>query len=519
MEFFEHGFSLNPIYMGLVLLAILTLWLYKHPGRGKLPPGPWHIPILGNAWELAAEPDLRKSLRRLHKKYGDIYRLYMGPKLTVVICGYEAIKEVFVKRGGEFSDRPDSLVTNLIGEKQGIISSSGQLWRDHRKFTLTTLRNFGFGKTSLEGKVQKEVSVLISEITKQSEKAFHILPLVQTSVSNVVNSMVFGGHFNHGDSRFAKMMKMLDENFESTGPNNVVAFFPFLRYLPGDLFHVKRTLINVKCLEEFIGELIDMHDEHFDENKMEDFIDAFLLEMKNNQERQDSTFTKKQLIKIVADLFVAGTETTTTTITWAVLYLAAKPDIQERVFREIKEIVGTESLPSLQDKRNLVYTEAFIMEVLRVCNIATISIPHTCAVDTKLRDFHIPKGTILLPDIDSVLSDPKIWSDPEEFRPERFISEEETLLKPDEFIPFFTGRRNCVGESLARMELYLFITGLVQRFEFLPPEGTTLDINEIDGVFAVTHKPKPFEIRAKLRKEINEENKFMVNFSKVQLNK
>ncbi|KAL3875529.1 hypothetical protein ACJMK2_033473 [Sinanodonta woodiana] len=476
----EYDFSLNPLSIGLLLLAILTLWFYKRQGRAKLPPGPWHIPFIGNAWELASDPDLRKSLRRLHKQYGDIYRLYMGPTLAVVISGYEAIKEVFVKRGGEFSDRPDSLATNLIGEKQGTLDLE---------------------KTSLEGKIQKEVSILLSEIAKQNEKPFHIQLPVQTSVSNVISAMVFGGHFNHNDTRFAEMMKMLDENFESSGPNTVVAFFPFLRFLPGDLFRVKRTLRNAKGVEGFIGELVDKHIENFDENKMEDFIDAFLLEMKNNQDQKDSTFTKKQLIKTVANLFVAGTETTTTTITWAALYLAAKPDIQARVFREMKEIVGTESLPSLQDKRNLVYTEAFIMEVLRVSNIVTISLPHTCTVDTKLRGFDIPKGTTLLPDIDSVLFDPKIWSDPEEFRPERFISEEGTLLKPDEFIPFFTGRRNCVGESLARMELYLFITALVQRFEFLPPEGTTLNIKEIDGVFGITHKPKPFEIRAKLRKE------------------
>ncbi|KAK3596387.1 hypothetical protein CHS0354_036937 [Potamilus streckersoni] len=234
---------------------------------------------------------------------------------------------------------------------------------------------------------------------------------------------------------------------------------------------------------------------------MEDFIDVFLLEMKNNQDQKDSTFTKNQLNTTVSDLFVAGTETTTTTITWAVLYLAAKQNIQARIFREIKEIVGTDRLPSLQDKRNLVYTEAFIMEVLRVCNIVTVSLPHTCAVDTKLQGFDIPKGTTLLPDIDSVLFDPKIWGDPEEFRPERFIDEQGTLLKPEEFIPFFTGRRNCVGESLARMELYLFITALVQRLELMPPEGTTLNINEIDGVFGLTHNPKPFEIRAILRKE------------------
>ncbi|KAK3596389.1 hypothetical protein CHS0354_036939 [Potamilus streckersoni] len=501
MKYSEHDMYLNPISVGLLLIAIVTLWIYKRRDRAKLPPGPFHIPFIGNPWVLMANPDLRKSLRRLHKQYGDIYRLYVGPKPAVIISGYDAIKEVFVKRGGEFSDRPDSLITNLIAEKHGIMSSSGKLWMEHRKFTLKTLRKFGFGTTNLEGKIDSEVSILLSEIAKQNEQPFNIQHLVQTSVSNVINAMAFGGHFNHDDPKFTKMMKMINENMENIGSNNVALFFPFLRYLPGDMFRVKKTLRNVKYEQGFIGEIIGKHVENFDESKMEDFIDAFLLEMKNNRDQKSSTFTKKQLIRTVSDLFVAGTETTTTTITWAVLYLTAKQDIQARVFREINEIVGTDRVPSLQDKHYLVYTEAFIMEVLRVCNIATVSFPHTCAVDTKLRDFDIPKGTTLLPDIDSVLFDPKIWGDPEEFRPERFIDKKGTLLKPEEFIPFFTGTRNCVGQSLARMELYLFITALVQRLELLPPDGETLDINEIDGVFGVTHKPKPFEIRAIQRKE------------------
>ncbi|KAL3875520.1 hypothetical protein ACJMK2_033465 [Sinanodonta woodiana] len=490
-----HESYLHPISIVLMLSTTLIIWFYMSQVRKRLPPGPWHIPLIGNSWKLTADKDIRKSLRRLHKQYGDIYRLYMGPKLVIIISGYETIKEVFVKRGGEFSDRPDFLL-QLIGDNQGIASSSGELWTKLRKFTLKTLRSFGFGKTSLEVKIHTEVSILLSEIEKENQNPFHIQDLVKPSVSNVINAMAFGEHFKRDDPTFAKMMRMLDESTENGGPSAVLLFFPFLRHLPGDLFRVKKVFRNVQFVEGFIGELINKHIDKFDENKIEDFIDAFLLEMKSNRDQKDFTFTNKQLIKTLSDLFVAGMDTTTTTITWAVLYLAAKPDIQERVFREVIEAVGAERLPSLQDRRNLVYTEAFIMEIQRICNVATVSLPHTCSVDTKIRDFDIPKGTPLIPDTDSVLFDPKIWGDPEEFRPERFIGEEGTLLKPDEFIPFFTGRRNCVGEPLARMELSLFIPALVQKFEILPPEGMTFCIKEMDDEIGVAHRPKPFEIRA-----------------------
>ncbi|KAL3889199.1 hypothetical protein ACJMK2_001547 [Sinanodonta woodiana] len=500
MESIEHNLYLHPILIGLLLLAI-SLWVYTRQCRTKLPPGPWHIPFVGNPWELAGDPDLRKSLRRLHMQYGNIYRLYMGPKPTVVISSYDAIKEVFVKRGGEFSDRPESLISTLIFENQGVLSSSGEIWKEHREITLKTLKNFGFGKNSLEGKIHTEVTILLSKIAKQQNNPFQLLHLVQTSVSNVINAMLFGDHFKHDDPKFKKVMTLLEETFKFIGAQNIVVFFPFLRYLPGDMFHVKKTMRNVNYIEGFIGDLVDKHMENFDENKIEDFIDAFLLKMKNARDQKDSIFTKKQLAKTVLSLVVGGAETTTTTIMWAILYFAAKPDIQARVFREINEIVGTDRLPSLQDKLKLVYTEAFIMEILRACNTVLVSLAHTCSVDVTIQGFDIPKGTTLLPDIDSVLSDPKIWGDPEEFRPERFIGEEGNLLQPEEFIPFFTGRRNCVGESLARMELDLFIPALVQRYEFLPPEGTTLDIKDIDGVFGITHKPKPFEIRAIVRKK------------------
>ncbi|KAK3581753.1 hypothetical protein CHS0354_035084 [Potamilus streckersoni] len=199
------------------------------------------------------------------------------------------------------------------------------------------------------------------------------------------------------------------------------------------------------------------------------------------------------------DLFVAAIETTSTTVTWASFYLATRPDIQSRIFEEIKANVGTDRFPSMQDKQSLVYTEAFIMEVLRMSNIFILVAPHAPVTDVCIRGYHIPKGMQMFPDVNSVLSDPAVWGDPENFRPERFVSERGILLKPDEFIPFFTGRRNCLGESLARMELFLFISALVQKFELMPPKGEVLDIKDIVGIFGVTHTPKPFNIRAILR--------------------
>ncbi|KAL5006279.1 hypothetical protein ScPMuIL_015085 [Solemya velum] len=162
-------------------------------------------------------------------------------------------------------------------------------------------------------------------------------------------------------------------------------------------------------------------------------------------------FTSCQLIGEIIDLFQAGTHTTSTTIRWALLYLIPHQEIQERVRAEIKQMIGKDRIPTLTDKPDLPYCEATIMEVLRIANIAPIALPR----DTSLDGFHIPKSTILIANIDSVLSDLVLWNEPHKFHPERFMKTDGSLEKLDGFIPISIGRRVCLGESLARMELFL----------------------------------------------------------------
>ncbi|KAL3862685.1 hypothetical protein ACJMK2_008638 [Sinanodonta woodiana] len=496
MSLLDFGLDILSTSLGL-LVIFLAILFFRSRNHWRLPPGPGWIPLVGNLREFMSDPDLRIPLRRLQKKYGDIYKFYIGPCPTIVVCGYDAIREIFIKRGKEFSDRPTvSLPMIILNGGKGIVSVSGDIWKKQRKFILVTLRQFGLGRSILEDKIQTEVKLFLSEIEHLNQSPFNMMPPIQTGVGNVISHLVFGGHFNHNDPRFKILMDGFDSFLHYVSSGSLVILLPILRLVPGDLFGIKKIAKKMQIIKDFISELIEEHMNKFDEENVEDFIDAFISEMKKQDVGENNIFTKEYLASIIMDLFLAGTETTSTTVTWASFYLATRHDIQSRIFEEIKSLVGTERLPSMQDKHRLVYTEAFIMEVLRMSSIVIISAAHAPVSDVWIRGFHIPKGMQMLPDISSVLSDPAVWGDPENFRPERFVSEEGTLLKPDEFIPFFTGKRNCLGESLARMELFLFISALVQRFEIMPPEGETLDIKDVDGIFGGTHAPKPFYIRA-----------------------
>jgi cytochrome P450 len=172
--------------------------------------------------------------------------------------------------------------------------------------------------------------------------------------------------------------------------------------------------------------------------------------------------------------------------------------VQDKCFKEICDVIGAQRQPSLSDRPKMVYLEATIMEVLRKADITPVGVPHATACDVTFQGHFIPKGTLVMLNHTSVLLDPAIWGDPENFRPERFIGPDGKLTKTEEFMPFGLGRRVCLGESLARMELFLYLCCMVQRFHFLPEDPDHLP--SLEGVVSNLHFPVPFKIRSVLRK-------------------
>ncbi len=148
------------------------------------------------------------------------------------------------------------------------------------------------------------------------------------------------------------------------------------------------------------------------------------------------------LKKVVGDLFVAGSETTSTAIRWTLVYFLNYPDVQEKCFQEIKENIGLNRLPSMKDKTSLPYLEATIMEVLRFGMIAPTTVPHTVSRDVEFKGYMLRKGVIIMPVLASVLYDPDVWGDPDNFRPDRFLDEAGKVKKMEEFVPFSLGK--CV---------------------------------------------------------------------------
>ncbi|XP_072039613.1 methyl farnesoate epoxidase-like [Amphiura filiformis] len=199
----------------------------------------------------------------------------------------------------------------------------------------------------------------------------------------------------------------------------------------------------------------------------------------------------------IHQLFSAGAETTVTTLRWSLLYMMAYPEIQGRIQREIDDVVGRNRLPNYSDREHLPYTEATLMEIARIASIAPFGIPHVAAQNTTLFGYNIPEETIIMSNIWAIHNDPDTWKDPDMFRPERFLDGDRLAKQPDAYLPFSAGRRVCLGENLARIELFLFFSHCLHRFTFKKPQ----DSPELsfDGVAGAANSPRFYETEAILR--------------------
>ncbi|XP_067675268.1 cytochrome P450 2J4-like [Haliotis asinina] len=484
----------NPTWLLVAVVSILVLWLGTRKPQ-HLPPGPPTLPLIGNILTLAGG-DVRSIFQKLRKRYGDVFSLYFGNRLVIVFNGYETLKEAFVKYGDDFSDRPKGLVYEEYSKRMGVVNSGGETWKVQRKFSLSVLRDLGLGKNVMETRIHEEVMSCLDAIMSKGGAPFDIHCIIHTSVCNVISSLSFGKRFEHDDPEFRTYMDAVNEGMKLVGGTSLGHFFPYLKYCPGDPLKLGVLATNDKVVRDFIQKQIALHRTDPLLQQADDFVNAYIQEIDRQETLnvENTTFFNDMLVGIIIEFFVAGTETTATTLRWALLYLCLHPEIQEKAQLELDQYFEKDHQLSMSDRRCLPFMEALIMEVQRLADVVPFSVPHAPPNTTQFRGFTIPENTMLLPNISSVLSDPDLWRDPETFRPERFLDDNGGVRREEEIIPFFMGRRICLGESLARMELFLFLASMLKTFTFRLPEGEPPP--DLEGILGITRTPQPFQIIA-----------------------
>ncbi|XP_077990662.1 cytochrome P450 2U1-like [Glandiceps talaboti] len=489
-------FDLTTFCLAFIVFILVKVYSARLV-KTNLPPGPLGWPFVGSLpFLFSHKGGAHCALMDLAKTHGDVFSVYLGSRLVVVLNGYDAVKEALVHRSDFFSNRPKLVVVDMLNQGKALAEANGRPWTEQRRFFMKTFRRLEMGKSSrLEYHILEECSHLVKEIAGTKGMLFNPTDLITNAVSNIICFLTFGKRFEYSDAEFRHLLISIHKMMEMVGSAGAIHFVPALKVFMRGTFKDladKRDLVF-----DFERKMIEQHRRSLDHDNPRDFIDAYLIESQKRKETNNlCSFTDDAyLMGTLADLLTAGTETTATTLKWGLLYLCLHQNVQRKVHEEIKKAVGLNRLLGLSDQVNLPYLQAVIYEIQRLSSVFPLSVPHCTAMDAELYGYTIPKNTEIIPNLWSVLHDPKVWTEPDKFMPERFLDKNlEEVVKPEQFIPFSIGSRVCAGEQIGKMEMFLFLGSLLQHFRFELEEGKRTDTKPIEGL---TLSPKPFKVRVK----------------------
>ncbi|XP_004874311.1 cytochrome P450 2B4 isoform X2 [Heterocephalus glaber] len=383
--------ELSILLLLTLLMGLLVLLFRGHPkAHGHLPPGPRPLPFLGNLLQMNRK-GLLKSVLQVRKKYGDVFTLYLGPRPVVMLCGTDTIREALVDQAEAFSGRGRIASIDAVFQGQSFNSASAEHWKVLRRFTLATMRDFGMGKRSVEERIQEEAQCLVEELRKSQGGLVDPLFFFRPATANIICSIVFGKRFDYKDQQFLRLMDLIYQTFALMSSFSSLVFELYssiLKHFPGTHREIYK---NFQEILTFIGHSVEKHQETLDPSAPRDFIDAYLLRMEKDKSDPHTEFHHRNLVLTSLSLFIAGTETTSTTLHYGFLFLLKYPHVTERVHKEIEQVIGSHRQPSLDDRNKMPYTEAVIYEIQRFADLSPMGVPRTVTKDTHFRGFIIPK--------------------------------------------------------------------------------------------------------------------------------
>ncbi|XP_044143283.1 cytochrome P450 1A1-like [Bufo gargarizans] len=496
------SFQMAALLIASTLLLVLGL---QRKQRMSMP-GPWALPVFGNFFQIGDQVHI--SLTEMRKTYGDIFLIKLGLMPVVVVSGFETVKKVLGKQGEHFANRPNMYSFSLLADGKSMTFSEkyGETWKIHKKVMKNALRTLSKSEVNslncscrLEEYVCAEASDLVNTMQQLSKDhgGFNPSPLITLTVANVVCALCFGKRYNHHDKEFLRIIEINNDVQKISGAGLLADFIPLFKFFPSSGLNELKKFI--RAFNDFIAKSVQEHYGSHDENNIRDITDA-LIKLCNDRNKYDKNYklSNEQIISTVNDIFGAGFDTISSALLWCMLYLLKYPEMQEKVQKEIDEIIGTSRSPRFDDRKDLHYTEAFINEVLRHSSFVPLTIPHCTITDTNLNGYFIPKDTSVFINMYQVNHDQTVWRDADLFIPERFLDESGRVDKSliEKVFIFGMGVRKCLGEDVARNEMFIFLASILQHLTLVKEPEHHVDLTP---VFGLTMKPKPYTLRTENR--------------------
>nr|Q92113.1 RecName: Full=Steroid 17-alpha-hydroxylase/17,20 lyase; AltName: Full=17-alpha-hydroxyprogesterone aldolase; AltName: Full=CYPXVII; AltName: Full=Cytochrome P450 17A1; AltName: Full=Cytochrome P450-C17; Short=Cytochrome P450c17 [Squalus acanthias]AAB34256.1 cytochrome P450c17 [Squalus acanthias] len=486
------------------VICSLTGFTQRKLSGGRLPKCLPSFPLIGSLLSLRSDLPPHLLFQKLQKTYGNLFSLMMGPHYAVVINNHQHAKEVLLKKGKIFAGRPSMVTTDLLsrGGKDIAFGKYGPAWKFHRKLVLSALHLFGDGSAGIEKMICQEATSMCSTFERLNNAAHDMMPDVTRAVTNVICLLCFNSTYEKEDPEFQTMRKYSQGIVNTVAKDSLIDIFPWLQFFPNENLHTLKQCIATR--DSILQKKFEDHKANYSSDSANDLFNI-LLKAKMNAENNNSSvheagLTDDHMVMTVADIFGAGVETSSTAFAWMIIYLIHHPEVQKKIQEEIDSNIGFERTPKMSDKGNMNFLNATIHEILRIQPVSPLLIPHVALADSSIGDYTIPKGTRVIINLWAIHHDEKEWKNPDAFDPGRFLDEDGKYVcsSSESYLPFGAGTRVCLGEMLARMELFLFTSWILQRFTVQVPPGYPPPDKE--GKFGIVLQPLKFKVQLKLRK-------------------
>ncbi|KAA8528585.1 hypothetical protein F0562_035940 [Nyssa sinensis] len=512
MDFFLP--PINTAIVGVLALFIIyyVLWRFRTPKSSIAAPeagGAW--PIIGHLHLLVGPQLPHITLGAMADKYGPIFTIRLGLRPALVVSSLEMMKECFTTNDIAISSRPEFAAADHLGYHYAMFGFSpyGAYWREVRKIISVEL--LSVRRLELLGQLRvSETDTSIKELYKLwSEKkndSGHVLVEMKKWFGdltlNVVLRMVagkryFGASAASDEKEARRCQKVLRNFFHLLGLFVVSDAIPLPLMGWLDLGgHEKAMKETAKEMDSIVTEWLEEHRQKRESGEVKgdsDFIYVMLsvLEGADLAGFDADAINKSTCVNLIA----GGADTTTIMLTWALSLLMNNRHVLKNAQEELDIHIGKQRKVKESDISKLVYLQAIVKETLRLYPAAPLSGPRVFRKDCTIGGYHVTKGTRLIPNLWKLQRDPRIWSEPLEFRPERFLNiHKDVDVKGQHFelIPFGAGRRLCPGISFGLQMLHLVLASLLHEFDLLTPANESVDMTESLG--QTNMKATPLEL-------------------------
>ena len=435
----------------------------------------------------------------LGKKYGDIFSLQLGSRLTVILNSKDAIYEAFVKKAKVIAGRPDlaSFTTTMHGSTGISMCDYTEEYKKNRQMVMKTMHKLYADKDRFDQLLQHEARKMIDLFKEKacSGSMFDPSHEFDKIAPSIMVHIMFGKNSPYNDPDVVNLVNVNKRWFESAGGgSNLADFLKFLALFPNE----KLKAIQKSCMMFYQFSFKKM-----DEFKTEECSGLYGTFKQLYRERctgGDGILTDKDRFEIgrcINDLLGGGFDTLPGTLSWSMLHLCQSPDVVFKCRKEIEKVVGDDEIVGMTHSQQMPYCMAVVYEIFRIASVAPLGLPHKTSEEVKIRDFIIPRDTMVMANLWSVNYQSDLWKNADKFFPENFLQEDGSLSLTSvrNLASFSLGVRRCPGERFAKFQLFVLFTNFLRHFDFVmakPPQ-------DMEPKGGMTIQPKPYQIKVSQR--------------------